>query len=100
MSEEKEPIPVAASTRRELEAVREPDESFDDVVRRLLEVHDRGADGALASALGEFSPGDSAEETLESDDDIVCPGCGRSFGSWGQLNVHQAGVDAAHFEEP
>lgn len=98
MSEE-EPIPVAASTRRELEAVREPDESFDDVVRRLLAEHESGDEDAPASALGGSPTVGSADEPAGAAD-VVCPGCSRSFGSWGQLNVHQAGVDASHFEEP
>lgn len=54
------------------------------------------------ASTGLFGGGTPTPESVAgepADEPIECPGCGRTFDSWDSLHLHQAGVDASHFEE-
>lgn len=54
---------------------------------------------ASSGLFGDGTPAPGSVAGESADEPIECPGCGRAFDSWDSLHLHQAGVDASHFEE-
>ena len=80
MSRDVTSIEIKKSTWKELNQAKEPGDSFDDVIQRLL-----------------HAPEEQPEELPEDVDEAkVCPDCGEVFGSVPELLEHVQNTDPDH----
>lgn len=80
-------VEIKKSTWKELNQQKEPGDSFDDVIQRLL---------ARPEEPVEPDPDGEEGESDYHDDAFDCPDCGRSFDSFDELREHMENTAPDH----
>lgn len=89
MSRDVTSIEIKKSTWKELNQQKEPGDSFDDVIQRLLARPEE-------SEPAEPDDSDDTEEPIYQDDALACPDCGKQFERFDELREHMENTTPDH----